>query len=133
MASINPYVQRELLKGAYVKRRPPYIGDTAAGSYTVKNGESGRTFTNLGNAGAFTFNLPANPKKGTVFTFTVQAAQNLVVDPPSGQKIACTVGGTYALQGDGTAVTANAAGEHLTLECLDGTNWYATTESGTWT
>lgn len=50
-------------------------------SDTLTEHETGSVHTNLGAVGAVTLTLPTVSKPGIIFTFSVQAAQELRVDP----------------------------------------------------
>ncbi len=94
---------------------------------TLTAAESGSVHTNLGASGTVTLTLPASAPAGVVFTFAVQAAQQLRVDPgikairdDSGQtadkyKYASTIGACISL-------VADANGD-----------WATIVKNGTWT
>jgi hypothetical protein len=89
--------------------------------------ESGSVHTNLGAAGTVTLTLPASASVGTVFTFAVQAAHELRVDP-----------GTATIR-DNSGQTpdkyksANAIGACITLVADSNGNWATIAKNGTWT
>jgi hypothetical protein len=94
---------------------------------TLTLAESGSVHSNLGAAGIVTLTLPASAPAGTVFSFAVQAAYELRIDPgaavirdDSGQtadkyKSASTVGASLSL-------IADSAGD-----------WATISKNGTWT
>ena len=89
--------------------------------------ESGSVHSNLGATGAVTLTLPASAPGGTVFTFAVQAPQELRVDP-----------GTATIRDDsGQTVdkykVADAIGECLTVVADSSGDWMTIGKNGTWT
>ncbi|HIJ53454.1 MAG TPA: hypothetical protein HPP66_09920 [Planctomycetes bacterium] len=89
--------------------------------------ESGSVHTNLGATGTITLTLPASAPEGTEFTFAVQAAQELRVDP-----------GTAAIRDDSGLTadkykTADAIGECLTLVADSNGDWATIAKHGMWT
>ena len=98
---------------------------TAADTLTAA--ESGSVHTNLGATGAVTLTLPASAIAGTVFTFAVQAAYELRVDP-----------GAATIRDDsGQTIdkykSADAIGECLTLVADGNGDWVTIAKNGTWT
>ena len=94
---------------------------------TLTAAESGSVHTNLGATGTVTLTLPASAPQGTVFTFAVQAAQELRVDP-----------GTAAIRDDSGQTadkykSADAIGECLTLIADSNGDWATIAKNGTWT
>ena len=93
---------------------------------TLTESESGSVHTNLGATGIVTLTLPASATAGTTFTFAVQAAQQLRVDP-----------GTATIR-DNSGQTpdkykwADAVGESLTLVADANGNWATIAKNGTW-
>jgi hypothetical protein len=90
-------------------------------------GESGSVHTNNGATGTITLTLPASASAGTQFTFAIQAAQELRVDP-----------GTAAIKDDSAQTadkykTANVIGRSLTIVADANGNWITTGKNGTWT
>ena len=89
--------------------------------------ESGSVHSNLGAAGAVTLTLPASASEGTMFTFAVQVAQELRVDP-----------GVAAIR-DSSGQTADkyksadAIGECLTVIADSNGDWVTVSKNGTWT
>ena len=93
----------------------------------LTNEESGSVHTNLGAAGAVTLTLPASAPEGTVFTFAVQAAYELRVDP-----------GAAAIKDDsgqtaGKYKAADAIGECITLVADSNGDWATIAKNGAWT
>ncbi len=89
--------------------------------------ESGSVHSNLGATGTVTLTLPASAPEGTVFSFAVQAAQELRVDP-----------GTAAIRDDSGQTadkykSANAIGECLKLVADSNGDWATISKNGTWT
>ena len=98
---------------------------TADDTLTVD--ESGSIHSNLGAAGAVTLTLPASAPAGTVFTFAVQAAQQLRIDP-----------GTATIRDDNGQTadkykSAGAIGECLRLIADSNGDWVTIAKNGTWT
>ncbi|MHC4459930.1 MAG: hypothetical protein ACYS6W_02075 [Planctomycetota bacterium] len=94
---------------------------------TLTAPESGSVHTNLGAVGTVTLTLPASAPQGTVFTFAVQAAQELRVDP-----------GTATIRDDcGQTAdkykSADAIGECLRLIADSNGDWVTIAKNGTWT
>jgi len=94
---------------------------------TLTAAESGSVHTNLGATGTVTLTLPASAPQGTVFTFAVQAAQELRVDP-----------GTATIRDDSGQTadkykSADAIGECLTLIADSNGDWATIAKNGTWT
>ena len=89
--------------------------------------ESDSVHSNLGATTTVTLTLPASAPAGTVFTFAVQAAQQLRVDP-----------GTAAIR-DNSGQTANkykkatAIGASLTVVADSAGDWATIAKNGTWT
>jgi len=97
------------------------------GNDTLTAVESGSVHSNLGATGTVTLTLPASAETGTMFTFAVQAAQELRVDP-----------GTATIRDDSGATTdkyksANAVGECITVVADSNGDWVTTGKNGTWT
>lgn len=90
--------------------------------------ESGTVQTNAGSGGAAAWTLPA-AAAGLEYCFVVMAAQELRPTPAAGDVI-----NIAGVAGDAAEYwTANAVGESLCLVAVDGTNWVATSYTGTWT
>ncbi|MBM4029197.1 MAG: hypothetical protein FJ280_27935 [Planctomycetes bacterium] len=89
--------------------------------------ESGSVHTNLGATGTVTITLPPAATPGTVFTFAVQAAYALRVDP-----------GAAALRDDSGQTpdkykSANVIGASLTVIADANGDWATIAKNGTWT
>ncbi|MFH1716959.1 MAG: hypothetical protein ABIF19_06380 [Planctomycetota bacterium] len=94
---------------------------------TLTESESGSVHTNLGASATVTLTLPASAVAGTVFSFSVQAAQELRIDP-----------GTATIRDDsGQAAnkykSASAIGAVLTLVADSNGDWATIAKNGTWT
>lgn len=88
--------------------------------------ESGSVHTNLGASATVTLTLPSSAPTGTVFSFAVQAAQQLRIDP-----------GTAAIRDDSGQMadkfkSANAIGASLTIIADSVGNWATIAKNGTW-
>lgn len=93
---------------------------------TLTEGETRSVHTNQGATGTITLTLPSVSYAGVEFTFSVQATQELRVDP-----------GTATIRDDSgqTAdkyITANAIGECLSLISNDDGDWITIAKYGTW-
>lgn len=89
--------------------------------------ESGSVHTNLGAVATVTLTLPESSPEGTIFTFAVQATQELRVDPAAA-----------AIRDDSGQTSskykaADAVGECLTLIADSNGNWMTVAKNGTWT
>ena len=98
---------------------------TADDTLTVE--ESGSVHTNLGATATVTLTLPSSAPEGAVFTFAVQAAQELRVDP-----------GSVTIRDDsgqtaGKYKAADAVGESLILIADSNGDWATIAKHGTWT
>lgn len=94
---------------------------------TLAVAESGSVHTNRGAAGTATLTLPASAPAGTVFSFAVQAAQQLRVEP-----------GTATIRDDsgqtaGKYKYASAIGACLTVVADSNGDWATIAKYGTWT
>ena len=97
-------------------------------AHAVLAAESGIVLTNAGSGAPAAQTLPA-AVAGLNYCFVVMAAQELRVTPAAGDVI--NIAGTA---GDAAEYwTANAVGESLCIVAVDGTNWVATSYTGTWT
>jgi hypothetical protein len=94
---------------------------------TLTAAESGSVHTNLGATGTVTLTLPASASVGTVFTFAVQAAQELRIDPSTG-----TIRDDSGQTAD-KYKSADAVGECLSLVADSNGDWVTITKNGTWT
>ena len=94
---------------------------------TLTEAESGSVHTNLGATATVTLTLPASAAVGTVFSFSVQAAQELRIDP-----------GTASIRDDSGQTadkykSASAIGACLGLVADANGDWVTTAKNGTWT
>jgi len=94
---------------------------------TLTAAESGSVHTNLGASATVTLTLPASASVGTVFSFAVQAAQQLRIDP-----------GTAAIRDDSGQTadkykSAGTIGASLTIIAESAGNWATIAKNGTWT
>lgn len=88
--------------------------------------ESGGVHTNLGATAVVTLSLPADPPQGTQFSFGVQAAQELRIDPGS-----ATIRDDSG-QTPGKYKSAGAVGAALTLVADANGDWATIAKNGTW-
>jgi hypothetical protein len=98
----------------------------AAGD-ALATAESGSVHTNLGATGTVTLALPDAAPQGTEFTFAVQAAYELRVEPGAAA-IRDSSGQTA-----GKYKTASAIGAALTVVADSHGDWAVTARTGTWT
>jgi len=94
---------------------------------TLTVAESGSVHSNLGATGTVTLTLPVAAAEGTEFSFAVQAAQELRVDP-----------GAAAIRDDSGQTddkykSANTIGAALTLVADGNGDWATVAKHGTWT
>jgi hypothetical protein len=94
---------------------------------TVTITESGSVHSNLGAAGTVTLTLPASASAGAVFTFAVQTAQELRIEP-----------GTATIRDNsgqtaGKYKSANAVGACITFITDSNGDWATIAKNGTWT
>ncbi|HUW18632.1 MAG TPA: hypothetical protein VMW16_04955 [Sedimentisphaerales bacterium] len=94
---------------------------------TLTAAESGSVHTNLGATGTVTLTIPASAPAGTEFSFAVQAAQELRIDP-----------GAAAIRDDSGQTadkykSANTIGASLTLVADSNGDWATVAKNGTWT
>lgn len=94
---------------------------------TLTVSESGSIHSNLGATGTVTLTLPMSALAGTVFSFAVQTAQEIRIDP-----------GTATIRDDSGQTAdkykaANAIGESLTLVADSNGDWVTIAKNGTWT
>ncbi|MFH1615025.1 MAG: hypothetical protein ABIG61_08080 [Planctomycetota bacterium] len=94
---------------------------------TLTEAESSSVHTNLGAEGTVTLTLPASATAGTMFSFAVQAAQELRIDPG-----AATIRDDSGQTADKYKV-ADAIGECITLIADANADWNTVAKSGTWT
>jgi hypothetical protein len=81
---------------------------------------------NTGASGSQEFDLPP-AAAGLRYTFACVVAQNIVIDPASGDRILSL---TDAVN---DSITAGTIGNSITLVAVDSTNWVAVAVVGTWT
>jgi hypothetical protein len=93
---------------------------------TLPAAESGSVHTNLGATATVTLTLPADALPGTQFTFAVQAAQELRVDPG-----AATIRDDSGQTADKYKCAA-AIGAALTLVADANGDWVTVAKNGTW-
>jgi hypothetical protein len=94
---------------------------------TLTAAESGSIHSNLGATATVTLTLPSSAPAGTTFTFAVQAAQELRIDP-----------GTAAIRDDSGQTadkykSADAIGECISLAADSNGDWVTIAKNGTWT
>ena len=94
---------------------------------TLTAAESGSVHSNLGATGTVTLTLSASAPAGTVFTFAVQAAQELRIEP-----------GEATIRDDSGQTadkykSANAIGECISLIADSNGDWVTIAKNGTWT
>jgi hypothetical protein len=94
---------------------------------TLTVAESGSVHSNLGATATVTLTLPNSAPAGTVLSFSVQATQELRIDPD-----------TAAIRDDsgqtaGKYKSANAIGASLSLAADSAGDWATTAKNGTWT
>jgi len=97
------------------------------GDDTLTAAESGSVHSNLGAAGTVTLTLPASAAAGTVFSFAVQAGQELRIDPG-----AATIRDDSG-QTAGKYKSASAVGACLSLVADANGDWATVAKNGTWT
>lgn len=98
--------------------------------YTVTVGDSGKTFTNTGAAGAVVFALPA-AVAGLKYRFRVGVAQQLRIDPNGTETI--SLPSTGAPSAAGAYIVADAIGETVDIQCVEAGSWSVFGYTGTWT
>ena len=98
--------------------------------YTVTVGDSGKTFTNTGAAGAVTFAMPA-AVAGLKYRFRVGVAQQLRIDPNGTETI--SLPSTGAPSAAGAYIVADAIGESVDIQCVEAGSWTVFGCTGTWT
>jgi len=89
--------------------------------------ESGSIHTNLAATGTVTLTLPASAPAGTQFSFAVQTAQQLRVDPGS-----ATIRDDSG-QTAGKYKSTNTLGACITLVADSNSDWATTAKNGIWT
>lgn len=96
---------------------------------TLTAADSGKVITNTGASGAATFALPA-ATIGLTFTFMVNAAQELRIDPNGTETVALPSTGVQSAAGK--YITADAVGEWVTILCVQAGQWKVVGYLGTW-
>ena len=96
------------------------------GDDTLTAAESGSVHTNLGASATATLTLPVSAPPGTMFSFAVQAAQQLRIDP-----------GTAAIRDDSGQTadkykSASTIGASLTVIADSAGDWATISKNGTW-
>lgn len=94
---------------------------------SLSEAESGGVHTNLGATGVVTLTLPESAAAGTVFSFAVQSANELRIEPGSAA-IRDTSG-----QAAGKYKSADAIGESITLAADSNGDWVTVAKNGDWT
>lgn len=98
--------------------------------FTLTANDLGSVHTNTGASGAVTGALPvATP--GLWFVFSVEAAQELRIDPNGTETISLPSSGVPGAAGK--YLTANAIGETVELYCAVAGSWRVRGYTGTWT
>ncbi|MHC4122314.1 MAG: hypothetical protein ACYSSI_01970 [Planctomycetota bacterium] len=93
---------------------------------TLVEAESGSVHSNLGATGTVTLTLPASADEGVVFTFAVQAGQELRIEP--GSAAIMDDSGTTA----GKYKYANSIGTCLTVIADSNGDWAMIAKNGSW-
>lgn len=93
---------------------------------TLTVSESGSVHSNLGAGGVVTLSLPESAPAGTLFSFAVQSAQELRLEPGAAA-IRDTSGQTA-----GKYKAADAVGESITLLADSNGDWVTIAKNGTW-
>lgn len=96
-------------------------------NYTVKESDSGTTFTTYGDGGAITFTLPTNAKKGSWYRFIQSVDQSLTVTNGTADELI-----TYNdTQADGLACSTGSHKVGAVIEVVcDGNRFHAWVTSG---
>lgn len=111
-----------------VGRKRPVLIDTDGATLTPAL--SGGVISNLGASAAAVFALPpAVP--GLDFTFLVEVAQELRIDPNGTETIALPSSGVQSAAGK--YIGADAIGEKVHIVCISAGTWDVEHYSGTWT
>lgn len=114
------------LEGIAIRR--PVLIDADGGA--ISPALSGGIISNLGAAGAASFDLPpATP--GLEYIFLVEVAQALRVNPNGTETIAVPSTGVQAAAGK--YIEADAIGERVHIACVSAGTWDAISHAGTWT
>lgn len=97
---------------------------------TLTAAQSGAVVSNAGASASAAFVLPA-AVPGLRFTFVVEAAQQLQIDPAGTETIALPATGVQ--QAAGKHIWADAIGERIDIVCITAGTWDAISHAGTWT
>lgn len=104
---------------------------TKTADYTIVAAQdNGKCFCNTGASGAVVFQLPA-ATVGQRYLFSVQAAQELRIEPNGSETISLPSSGVPGAAGK--YLTADAIGETVVLECIKAGSWQCFGYTGTWT
>jgi hypothetical protein len=91
--------------------------------------DSGTLYTNEGDGDGATITLPAaQTSPSLIFKFYVQAAQTLTITAGTGDTIRIGSSVTAAAG----SITSATVGSSVTLECINATEWVATSSVGSW-
>jgi hypothetical protein len=131
LANLNAKVSDATLDDSASKRPPgsPTVNVNASGPVSVTAAQTGDVFTNEGAGAEVNHNLPT-AVAGLIYTFVVQAAQNLRVTAAAGDtiRVAGSVSGAA-----GNIVNATVGGT-VTILAINATEWIALgAPAGTWT
>lgn len=94
---------------------------------TLTEAESGSVHTNLGASGVVTLTLPESAAAGTIFSFAVQSANELRIEP--GEAAIRDTSG----QASGKYKSADAVGESIKLIADANGDWVTIAKNGDWT
>jgi hypothetical protein len=98
--------------------------------FALEVADNGTCHTNEGAGGAIVCSLPA-AVPGLHYLFTVEAAQELRIDPDGTETISLPSSGVPGAAGK--YLTANAIGESVELFCSNAGSWRVRGFTGTWT
>lgn len=115
---------------ATLSGRGHYDVEAHTASDTLTVNETGTVHTNTGASGAITLTLPA-ATVGLHYKFYVGAAQELRIDPNGTETISLPSTGVAGAAGK--YLTANAAGETVSIFCPVAGTWAVLGYTGTWT
>lgn len=127
-AAADGDIIRVVYDPAYNLVNAPVLVD--ADGATLTGAYNGGYISNAGASGAATFVLPA-AQPGMSFTFIVEAAQELRIDPSGTETVALPSTGVQGAAGK--YLTADAVAEKVKLVCLSAGTWDVEHYSGTWT
>ena len=119
------------------KGRPYLVGHFTASNTLKPQDCYGGVVTNQGDGDAQTQTLP-KAVVGMRVTFVVMAAFAINIDPNTSTEFGVANVDQINVNGlldatAGDAISADAVGEFITLECLEPNVWTATSQAGTWT